>query len=73
MTEGKLRKGFACMTPEKRKEIARLGGLSVSKDKARMAEIGRTGGVKVSQDKEHMATIGRNGNRSMWKARTGAK
>jgi general stress protein YciG len=37
-------RGFASMTPEKRKEIARLGGLMVSKDRAHMAKIGKKGG-----------------------------
>lgn len=42
-------------------ERARLGGISVSKDKKHMAEIGRLGGLAVSKNKEHMREIGRKG------------
>ncbi len=47
----KLRRGFSCMTPERRREIARKGGASVpahkrsyAKDRALAAEAGRKGG-----------------------------
>ncbi len=49
------------MTPETRQEVARKGGLAVSRNKQHMAEIGRKGGVAVSRNKEHMAEIGRKG------------
>jgi general stress protein YciG len=37
-------KGFASMSPEKRKEIARKGGLTISQNKQHMSDIGRKGG-----------------------------
>jgi general stress protein YciG len=37
-------KGFALMSPEKRKEIARKGGLTISQNKQHMSDIGRKGG-----------------------------
>lgn len=40
----KLRRGFACMTPEKRAEIARMGGLTISRNRRHMCAIGRVGG-----------------------------
>lgn len=40
----KQRKGFAAMSPELQKEIARKGGLSTSKNREHMREIGRKGG-----------------------------
>ena len=54
-------RGTAAMTPETRQEVARKGGLAVSRNKQHMAEIGRKGGVAVSRNKEHMAEIGRKG------------
>jgi general stress protein YciG len=64
----KSKRGFASMTPEKRKAIASLGGrkahqagtaFKFTKELARAA--GRIGGQAVSQNKEHMAEIGRRG------------
>jgi general stress protein YciG len=43
----KSKRGFASMDPEKQREIARKGGLSVSRNHEFMAMIGRKGG-KVS-------------------------
>ncbi len=40
-------------------EVARLGGLMISKNKAHMSAIGKLGGTKVSQDREHMSRIGK--------------
>lgn len=42
--EKKKLKGFAAMSPEKRKECARKGGQSVSKNKIWMRAIGSRGG-----------------------------
>jgi general stress protein YciG len=65
---GKSKRGFASMSPEKRKEIASKGGKSAHKqgkaykfnsDSARKA--GKIGGKAVSEDREHMAEIGRKG------------
>ncbi len=40
----KSRRGFAAMSPEQQREIARKGGLTVSRNRRHMAEIGRVGG-----------------------------
>jgi len=54
-------RGTAAMDPKTRQEVARKGGLAVSRNKQHMAEIGRKGGQTVSKNREHMATIGRKG------------
>jgi uncharacterized protein len=42
----KSRRGFAAMSPEQQREIARKGGLTVSRNRRHMAEIGRIGGER---------------------------
>ena len=68
--ERKRKWGFALLTPEQRKEIARKGGRAAQKrgrahqfcsEDAR--EAGKKGGAKVSQDRAHMARIGAKGGR----------
>lgn len=54
-------RGTAAMDPETRKEVARKGGLAVSRNRQHMAEIGKKGGQSVSKNREHMASIGRKG------------
>lgn len=61
-------RGFAAMSPEVRREIARLGGkraheLGVAHEytPAEAREAGRKGGESVSQDRTYMAEIGRRG------------
>ncbi|MDR3608371.1 MAG: hypothetical protein P4M08_13455 [Oligoflexia bacterium] len=54
-------RGTAAMDPQTRKEVARKGGLAVSRNREHMAEIGRKGGQSVSKNREHMAQIGRKG------------
>ncbi len=54
-------RGTAAMDPDTRKEVARKGGLAVSRNREHMAEIGRKGGQSVSKNREHMAEIGRKG------------
>ncbi len=54
-------RGTAAMDPETRKQVARKGGLAVSRNREHMAEIGRRGGQSVSKNREHMAQIGRKG------------
>ena len=54
-------RGTAAMDPKTRQEVARKGGLVVSRNKQHMAEIGRKGGQSVSKNREHMALIGRKG------------
>lgn len=60
----KLR-GLACVSPERRKAIARLGALALnasgqrhSFDTQEARAAGLRGGVAVSRDREHMARIG---------------
>lgn len=64
-------RGFAAMSPEKRREISSLGGKSAhekgtahrfTSEEAR--EAGRKGGLAVSEDKAHMQEIGRLGGQS---------
>jgi general stress protein YciG len=61
--------GFAVMSIEHRREIARLGGRA-SQDSGRgnrwpkgaaASQAGRLGGLKVSADREHMRAIGMKG------------
>jgi general stress protein YciG len=54
-------RGTAAMDPRTRQEVARKGGLAVSRNRQHMAEIGRKGGQAVSKNREHMAKIGRKG------------
>jgi uncharacterized protein len=54
-------RGTAAMDPRTRQEVARKGGLAVSRNRQHMAEIGRKGGQAVSKNREHMAEIGRKG------------
>lgn len=54
-------RGTAAMDPQTRKEVARKGGLAVSRNRQHMAEIGRKGGQTVSKNRDHMAQIGRKG------------
>ena len=54
-------RGTAAMDPATRQEVARKGGLAVSKNRQHMADIGRKGGQTVSKNREHMASIGRRG------------
>lgn len=70
MADKKRRWGFALLSPEQRKEIARKGGRAAQKrghahrfgsEDAR--EAGKKGGAKVSQDRAHMARIGAKGGR----------
>jgi general stress protein YciG len=61
-------RGFGLMTPERRREIARMGGKAANARgtahkftpaEARVA--GSKGGAVISQDRLYMATIGRRG------------
>jgi general stress protein YciG len=54
-------RGTAAMDAKTRQEVARKGGLAVSRNRQHMAEIGRKGGQTVSKNREHMAEIGRKG------------
>lgn len=75
---GKNRRGFASMSPERRREIASSGGRAVapenrsfSKNKALAAEAGRKGGTAVkpekraySRDRALAARAGRKGSQA---------
>jgi hypothetical protein len=54
----KKNQGMGSASPETRKRVATLGGLTISKNKGHMARIGRKGGLSLSKDREHMARIG---------------
>ena len=65
-TSNTKKKGFASLSPEKRREIASKGGKAVhqkgnahkfNSETARKA--GKIGGKSVSENKEHMEDIGR--------------
>ena len=60
-------RGTAAMDPQTRQEVARKGGLAVSRNRQHLAEIGRKGGQAVSKNREHMAEIGRKGGESRQK------
>jgi general stress protein YciG len=64
-------RGFAAMSPERQKEIARVGGKAAhqqgvahqwNSEEARNA--GKKGGQSVSQNREHMSEIGRRGGKT---------
>jgi general stress protein YciG len=54
-------RGFASMSPEQQRAIARKGGEAVSRNREHMASIGSRGGEAVSKNREHMSQIGRKG------------
>jgi general stress protein YciG len=65
---GQSKRGFASMSPEKQREIARRGGQAAHRkgtaheftpEEARVA--GQRGGTVVSADRQHMSTIGQKG------------
>lgn len=67
-TRTKGKQGLASMTPERRREIASMGGRAVQEagtahrwtpEKARQA--GKKGGQTTSADRGHMAALGRKG------------
>lgn len=69
--KSKAARGFALLSPEKRKEIATLGGKAAqacgrghrfTTEEARAA--GRIGGRAVSKNRRHMSDIGQLGGRS---------
>lgn len=68
MLKAKTNRGFASLTPERRREIASRGGAAAhakgkahefTQEEARVA--GRKGGLVVSVNKRHMSEIGRKG------------
>ncbi|MBM3609226.1 MAG: stress-induced protein [Alphaproteobacteria bacterium] len=85
--DGKSRRGFASMSPEKRRQIASLGGRSVapenrsfSRDRTLAARAGSKGGQAVdadqraySKDRELAAESGRIGGKKAQAKRSKAK
>ncbi len=81
----KQKRGFAIMTPERRKEISQQGGASVRREKRTFAknpklatEAGRKGGKSVPKEKRHLfknrafaAELGRRGGIATRKKRRG--
>jgi hypothetical protein len=74
---GMAKRGFAALSPEKQREIARLGGRAAhaqgkahefTSEEAKAA--GRKGGEIVSSDKDHMREIGRMGGRAKRRKRS---
>ena len=70
-TNGQRRRGFASMSEEKQRQIARLGGRAAHQQgtahefsSAEAREAGHKGGASVSRDRSHMAAIGRRGGES---------
>jgi general stress protein YciG len=66
----KLPRGFAAMTPERRREVARRGGRAAHEQAtahefspAEAREAGRRGGEAVAKDRAYMSKIGREGAR----------
>lgn len=64
-------RGFASMSPEAQREIARKGGRAAHErgtahefNSEEAAVAGRKGGEAVSQDRKHMAEIGAEGGRA---------
>jgi uncharacterized protein len=51
----KSRRGFAAMSAEQQLEIARKGGLTVSRNRKHMANIGRLGGEHSHRDRRPKA------------------
>lgn len=54
-------RGFASMSPEQQRAIAKKGGEAVSRNREHMANIGSRGGEAVSRNREHMSQIGKKG------------
>ena len=46
-TRVKLRKGFAVMSEQRRRDIARRGGLTIGRNLKHMREIGSRGGLEM--------------------------
>lgn len=64
----KKKRGFAAMSPERRREIASMGGKKAHAvgtahewTSEEASKFGKIGGAKIGKNREHMAEIGRKG------------
>jgi general stress protein YciG len=57
----KRKRGIGHLSPERRREIASMGGRKISENREFMKAIGQKGGKRTSRSKRHMAAIGRMG------------
>ena len=71
-----VRRGFAALTPERRREIAGQGGRTAHAKGAahkftaeEACAAGRKGGTTTAADREHMAKIGQRGGRKSGRTR----
>lgn len=69
--EERAPRGFALLSPDRRAEIAKLGGLKAqstgrahSFTHEEVVRGGRAGGIKVSANREHMRRIGSKGGKA---------
>jgi general stress protein YciG len=53
----KQKRGFAVMSPDQKSEIARQGGLAVSRNSRHMADIGRLGGEASARAKRRLKKV----------------
>lgn len=79
MTNQKRNRGFAAMSQEEQREIARKGGKAAHAkgtanefDSQSAAEAGRKGGKAVSQNRQHMSEIGKKGGLARAKSKLNA-
>lgn len=54
---GNSNRGFASMTPNAQREIARMGGAAVSENREHMAAIGRKGGEASAESRAAAASL----------------
>ena len=71
MSETKKPRGFACLTPEQRREIASMGGQKSHRNgtahkftQEEASEAGKKGGAHWKGDPEHMRAIGARGGKA---------
>jgi general stress protein YciG len=69
---GKSNRGFAAMSKEEQREIARKGGEAVSRNREHMAEIGRRGGEASGSNRSSRANNRNNVNSEPLTSDTGS-
>lgn len=67
----KPKRGFAAMSPEKRQQVAAMGGKAAHKkgvayqfDSTSAREASKKGGATVSENREYMAALGQKGGKA---------